>query len=136
MVSCPQRNQVFDPIRKKWVEATPEEIVRQKILNHLIGLGYPPHTIVVEKGLPEGAPRRRLDILCLESKTLRPLLLIECKSIPLQEKMLAQIAGYNSFVGAPLICLANEGEFMLQWEKDERVVEHLPTYQELVEWTT
>ena len=141
MVSSPQNKKVYDPIRKKWVIATPEELVRQKILNLLMHeLGYPPHSIAIEKKLSElphlqqeEVPVRRLDILCYETETLRPLLLIECKVVPLQEKMLAQVMGYNAFIKAPLICLANDGEFLLGWEDPKRAMSlnRLPNYKEL-----
>lgn len=141
MQSSPLSKKVYDPIRKKWFAATPEEIVRQKILALLTGeLGYPPHAIVIERelsGLPHlqesKVPHRRLDILCYELETLRPLLLIECKGVPLQEKMLTQLMGYNAFINAPLICLANDGEFLLGWEDPKKAVslDRLPSYNKL-----
>ena len=125
--------------------ATPEELVRQKILMLLTGkLGYPSHTIAIEKKLSElphlqekEVPIRRLDILCYESETLRPLLLIECKGIPLQEKMLSQVMGYNAFIKAPLICLANDKEFLLGWEdpKQAMSLDQLPSYKKLCDET-
>lgn len=146
MASSPQNKKVYDPIRKKWVIATPEELVRQKILNLLTSeLGYPSHAIVVEKKLSElphlqeeEVPVRRLDILCYETRAFRPLLLIECKGIPLQEKMLAQVMGYNAFIKAPLICLANDGEFLLGWEDPKRVMtlDRLPSYRKLCNETS
>lgn len=141
MVSSPQRKQIYDPIRKKWVDALPEEMVRQKILGHLVNqLGYPPHAVVIEKKLSElpqvleeKVPNRRIDILCLESETLRPLLLIECKAMPLQKKMFAQALGYNAYIKAPLICLANDEGFLLRWESDSSIKERnqLPSYESL-----
>lgn len=139
MASFPQNRQIYDPIRKKWVDALPEEIVRQKLLSHLVeNLGYPPHSIVIEKKLSElphlerkAVPCRRVDILCLESETFRPLLLVECKAVPLQEKMFAQALGYNAFIGAPLICLANQEGFLLRWESDFAISNQLPTYEQL-----
>lgn len=134
----PLSRKIYDPIRKKWVEALPEEIVRQKILSHLVNdLGYPPQSIAIEKSLlellhtsNEAVPNRRIDILCFETKTLQPLLLIECKAVRLEEKMLSQIMGYNAHIGAPLICLANEGEFLLRWKGEPlfEIENHLPSY--------
>jgi hypothetical protein len=145
MGSSPPNKRVFDRVRKKWLIATPEERVRQKILLHLTEeLGYPSHAIVIEKKLSElphlygqKVPDRRLDILCFESVELRPLLLIECKSVSLQEKMLSQVMGYNAFIGAPLICLANEREFLLGWGCETRPLpfKGLPTYQTLCDET-
>jgi len=139
-LSVPNKK-VYDPIRKKWMIASPEEKVRQKILDLLINqLGYPSHGIAIEKNLSElphlqekKVPIRRLDILCYEGKTFAPLLLIECKAIPLQEKMLTQIMGYNAFIKAPLICLANEQTFLLGWEnpKARMTFDRLPPYKKL-----
>ncbi|MEM8727345.1 MAG: type I restriction enzyme HsdR N-terminal domain-containing protein [Chlamydiota bacterium] len=136
-----RNKEVYDPIRKKWVIATPEELVRQKILQLLTReLGYPPHAIAIEKKLSRlprlrqaTVPPRRLDVVCYETDTFRPLLLIECKGVPLREKMLAQVMGYNAFIKAPLICLANEGEFLLGWENPKRAMtlDRLPSYGEL-----
>lgn len=145
MGSSLQNKKVYDSVRKKWLIATPEELVRQKILLYLIEeLGYPAHAIAIEKKLSElphlqdqKVPDRRLDILCYESGSYRPLLLIECKGVSLQEKMLSQVMGYNAFIGAPLICLANEGEFLLGWVDETRPLpfERLPTYQTLCDET-
>ncbi|MGE0198236.1 MAG: type I restriction enzyme HsdR N-terminal domain-containing protein [Simkaniaceae bacterium] len=138
MALSPPSKQVYDRIRKKWVEATPEELVRQKLLTFMIEkLGYPKHSLSVEKKLSEVAdgyrlPNRRLDILCFETQTLRPLLLIECKAVPIHKKMLAQVMGYNAYIGAPFICLANQDSIFLGWRDQDRIQEGLPTYSELV----
>lgn len=141
MESSLPSKKVYDSVRKKWLVATPEELVRQKLLYHLVEeLGYPSHAIIIEKKLSElphlnqqKVPDRRLDILCYESGSCRPLLLIECKGVPLQKKMFSQVMGYNAFIGAPLICLANEGEFLLGWNDETKPLpfERLPTYQAL-----
>jgi hypothetical protein len=112
--------QIYDPIRKKWVASYPEEMVRQHLILHMIDrLHYPPHLIAVEKELAGLAPhlktqkrirfpKRRIDIIVFSSQKLHPLLLIECKAAPLTEEFATQVIGYNAFVGAPFIALANE----------------------------
>lgn len=138
MASSSQNRQVYDVIRNKWVDATPEEIVRQKLLCLMVEkLGYPKHALAVEKQLSEVAvstpvPNRRLDILCFDSKSLKPLLLIECKAVPIQKKMLSQVMGYNFYIGAPLICLANQDSIFLGWKDQEMTQEGLPSYSELI----
>lgn len=139
MVLSPRSRQVYDPIRRKWVDATPEEEVRQRLLLLLVEhLGYPKHCIAVEKNISEvvvdtPVPNRRLDILCFESQTLKPLLLIECKAVPIHRKMLSQVMGYNAYIGAPVICLANQETIILGWENQELEKEALPKYSELVD---
>ncbi|MCB1084841.1 MAG: type I restriction enzyme HsdR N-terminal domain-containing protein [Chlamydiia bacterium] len=137
MGSSPQSSELFDPIRQKWVEALPEERVRQALLTRLIqDLGYPMETLMVEKEMREvphiqgkDLPSRRLDILCLASQSLPSLLLIECKAIPLKEAMLAQVRGYNAFIGAPVICLANQTTCILEGASGNA----LPSYQQLMQ---
>ncbi|NGX51615.1 MAG: hypothetical protein K1060chlam2_01488 [Chlamydiae bacterium] len=130
--------QLYDSIRKKWIEATPEEIVRQRLLTFMVKeLGYPKHSLAIEKSLSElvqdlPVPNRRLDILCFETESLKPLLLIECKAVPIHEKMFAQVMGYNAYIDAPLICLANQESIYLGWKGREMSQEGLPTYLELV----
>lgn len=132
---------VYDSFRKKWIEAFPEEIVRQKLLHYLVEeLGYSAPSIIIEKELSEipfacgtRVPERRIDVLCLEKGGGAPLLLIECKAVRLQEKMVAQVEGYNAFIRAPLICLASERELLLRWREDLPFskLEKIPTYEQL-----
>lgn len=136
--------QIYDPIRKVWVEATPEEKVRQKLLYHLKELRFPQHLIAVEKeliGLPARAegkgffPKRRLDILCYTfiKGEIQPLLLIECKATPLSERALWQVIGYNTFVKAPFIAIVNEKKILFSSvHLREEIYPFIPTYQEIL----
>lgn len=103
-------------IRQQLVAATPEEQVRQQLLRWMIEkAGYPANQLIVEISLkrlfPHGMrlPRRRPDILCVTTRegALQPLLLIECKSVPLTAPMERQLIGYNRFVKASFVTLAN-----------------------------
>ena len=136
---------LYDPFRNIYVESNPEEVIRQKILHHLISnLHYPKEMMVIEKQLSElphiqqqvgQAPKRRLDILCytLLFEKLVPLLLLECKATPLHKKMLSQVMGYNSYIQAPFFALVNGEEIMLGWkEKEEyRYIDYIPSYEKL-----
>ena len=45
---------IYDEIRRAWVKATPEELVRQQWIHRMIhDLGYPKEWIVVEKAIGE-----------------------------------------------------------------------------------
>lgn len=98
------------------MKATPEECVRQHVLNHLIDdLHYPPSLISVEKELKFfylGAPRRRLDILVFTPADggFKPFLLVECKSVPLTKRVENQVFSYNTFVKAPFVAIVNQNE--------------------------
>lgn len=139
-------------VRKDLVAAHPEELVRQELLCRMTGqLGYPSNLLVVEKELsllPHLAlksgkvPDRRADIVCFgkgihPDYDLYPLLLIECKAVALNSKVLNQVAGYNQFVKSYFISVANQGEIQTGWynqpEKKYQFVPFLPTYQELIE---
>jgi len=122
--------------RKTWVAATPEELVRQTWLAHLQERGFPLSLISVEKELGAvSAPLRRTDILCYGkgNEGLYPLLLIECKAVRLTKKAQNQAIGYNHFIKAPFLAVANAQEIQLGWRGAEgyQFVNHLPSYEEL-----
>lgn len=133
-------------IRKEKVAATPEEIVRQRILTAMVqSLGYPASCISVEKSLhqlpilnKESVPLRRADILCYASdnNSLYPLLLMECKAVKLNDKMRAQVCGYNAYVKACFVAIANAEEVQVGW-MDSKTLEYrftsgMPRYEELI----
>lgn len=112
---------IFDPLRKKTLHVTPEERVRQALLQGLVAdYGFPQELIAIEKDirtLPgvRGAPNRRIDLLCYGNWAgeLQPLLLIECKAVPLSQEVVEQVIGYNVHVSAPFVALVNGDEALL-----------------------
>lgn len=82
-------NKIFSPIRNKWLSETPEEIIRQGYVCHLINdLGYTLEQLAEEvplfKGL-RGNAQARADIVVYKSATDKlnsknPIIVIECKS--------------------------------------------------------
>lgn len=136
-------------IRKTWVAATPEEYVRQKTLEHLVQhLGFPSSYIAVEKELKSmmnlssittPLPDRRIDIICYAKEPqgeLRPLIIIECKAVPISSKDLRQVIGYNHLLKASFIALINQTEQKLGWFDTQiagyKFVNYFPTYSELI----
>jgi len=139
MALSKQRDSLFDPYRKMWVAATPEEIVRQTLLHNMTRhLGYPKHLMAIEKQLSEissldgNVPNRRADILCFRKVRgeLKPLLLIECKEMRPTQEAKRQVLGYNHFVGAPFVAIAGP-EYVALIHPQE--VPFLPTYHQLQE---
>ncbi|QLH36548.1 MAG: type I restriction enzyme HsdR N-terminal domain-containing protein [Parachlamydiaceae bacterium] len=133
--------------RKIWVAATPEEYVRQEILQLMLQLGYPSSYIAVEKDLAAlsyapktlSFPDRRADIVCYTkqpSKGLRPLLIVECKAIPLTQKEISQVIGYNYLIKAAFIALVNQKERRLGWYdpslSDYKFIDYIPSYTQLI----
>lgn len=144
-------DQLFCYIRKRWITATPEEKIRQFLIQQMTeNLGYPKNLIILEKNLNQlphldqsilsSLPTRRIDLLVL-AKNLHPnypfypLLLIECKAIPLNQKAMRQVIGYNHFLRACFVALANQEEVQLGWidpkEGKLRVVKGLPPFETL-----
>ena len=153
MASSKLNNPLFDPIRKKWVETTPEESIRQALLLKMIGeLGFPSAFLAVERELAllpslqltekDHIPKRRADIIAFAKNihpdhALFPLLMVECKSVALTPKFAQQVVGYNSVVKAPFLALAN-GDEILTGHFDEKQGHYhfeagLPSYERLLE---
>lgn len=120
-------------IRKRWVAITPEEEVRQSLIQKMVSeLGYPKGLISVEKKIGD----RRFDLVCY-SKSAQPLLLVECKAGELNEAAENQAIGYNATVKAPFICLACPTAIKTFWQEQGRIasIPFLPTYAELYEFS-
>ena len=122
-------------IRKKWLVLTPEEKVRQFILNRLINeQGYPQKYISVEKTLKVNELSKRYDIVVFNQQ-LQPKILIECKAeyIELKEKTLQQIATYNLKLQVPFLLVTN-GNSNFYFEIKDGVsvqINKLPAFEDL-----
>lgn len=145
-------NHLFCPIRRCWVASLPEEMVRQYWLHKMISeLHYPLSGFAVEKELrlmphlassPQKLPSRRADIIFFSkgihpNYPLYPLLLIECKSVPLTPKVIRQIIGYNIYIQAPFVALVNQYEVrMNNFRTTPNTFQNqsfIPSYQELLQ---
>jgi hypothetical protein len=146
---------LYCKVRKEWVAALPEEIIRQRILNYMISqLECPAALVSVECALrsfphlnaAERAvvPNRRADIVCFAkdtvSKQLYPLLVVECKAIKLTSRVINQVLGYNHFMRARFIAIANHTEFRLGWfdvQQDKYAfIDFLPAYHALISFSS
>ena len=131
--------QVYDTIRRQWVAATPEELVRQSWLEKMVQeLGFPKQLLAVEKELktlphlqhyPHPLPSRRIDILSFVNE-MSPLLLIECKDEPLSQDAMDQALAYNTFVKATYVAIVNQTHIHLKGPYGE--LDRLPSFSELV----
>lgn len=144
-------SQIYCAIRKSWVTALPEEEIRQRLLMHMTdSLGYSAAHIAVEKELRQlphlrqesNLPLRRADILVFSDKirkegSLWPLLLIECKAVKLTPSVLRQVIGYNYYLKAPYIAVANAEMIQTGWldpkTQKYQFINHLPSLQALLE---
>ena len=103
------RNKVFDPVRKKWIGITPEELVRQHFIQYLLlEKKYPVSLMKMEQGIVYNKLNKRGDIV-IYSHTGMPMILIECKAptILLDEDILMQALRYNIKLKAPYLVLSN-----------------------------
>lgn len=119
------RQEIFCIIRKKWFVFTPEEWVRQNILEYLVRtMHYPASLIAVEKQLVLGELKKRFDIV-VYSNAIDPFMIIECKEmeVPLSEKTLMQVLRYNMPMQAPVIVLTNGAHCVAYKIKDGQVTE-------------
>ena len=102
------KDQIFDPCRKKWVLLTPEEWVRQNMLQYLIQIcKYPVELIEIEKKIQLGTLTKRFDILVYRGIT--PWMIIECKeaNTPLNEKTILQLLQYQQVLDATYLIASN-----------------------------
>ena len=139
--------QVYDSIRRQWVAATPEEIVRQRWIQKMVQeLGFPKELLAIEKELkmlphlqqhPHPLPTRRVDLLSFGKRASEvfPLLLIECKVEALSQQALDQAVAYNTFVQAFYVAIVNQDQIRLRYNLacSKCEINTLPLFKELVE---
>lgn len=124
---------VFDPVRKKWLVLTPEEHVRQYLLQYFIHkINYPASLIAVEKQIMSGSVVKRFDIV-VYNRTHQPWLLVECKApeVSITQATLHQLLNYQRALqcrywvvsnGHSLYCADAADINNIKWSED------LPTY--------
>ena len=97
---------IFCNIRKKFIFLTPEEWVRQHILDYLIKeKKY--YALSIEKMIVRQPVKRRADII-VYSKS-KPWILVECKApkVSLTKKILDKVIFYNLHLNCRYIMLSN-----------------------------
>lgn len=120
---------IFDFIRKKWLVLTPEEWVRQHLLNYLvIEKKIPVSIISIEKELILNDLKKRYDVVVFD-RQLKPYLIVECKApyIELNNQVTSQALHYNLTLKAKLLMITN-GVSDLVFDADNRITE-LPNYE-------
>ncbi len=126
---------IFDIIRKKFVVLTPEEWVRQHVLQFLISeKNYPISHINVEKQLQLHKTIKRYDIVVYNSNGSIKII-VECKApkIKINQQTFDQIARYNFVLDAEYLMVSNglEHYFCLMDFKNEKYIflKDIPSYQ-------
>ena len=101
--------ELFDPVRGKYVISTPEEKVRQQLIQYLHHqLGWPISLMRSEHGIKLNGLSKRVD-LSLHDTAGDPLLLVECKapSVKIDQRTFEQAARYNIVMRVPFLLLTN-----------------------------
>ena len=127
-----EKDQLFDPIRKKWIVITPEEWVRQNFIQFLVkNMLYPAACFAVEKSLKVGELQCRTDIVVFKNQ--HPWMLIECKEpgITLSETTLQQLLGYKSVIPCSYLVATNGNQtlgFKIEPSGSTIPIDILPSY--------
>jgi hypothetical protein len=127
------RDTIFDPLRKRWLVLTPEEWVRQNIVQYLVRvMHYPSTLIAMEKVIKLGELKKRFDILVYDTQH-RPWMMIECKEpgVRLDEQVLHQVLRYHISVAAGYLIITN-GTNTFGWEKrgnDLHLIQAFPEWK-------
>ncbi len=137
---------VFDPSRKKFVSLTPEEAVRQRVVQWLIEtLSVPLHLVETEFALKNVEPRNsdRVDVLVHDfregNSVKKPWLLVECKrpGVDSPAALQAQVNKYLKVISPKFIMLSlGRSSIFLALDiksNSYRQVRTLPEYPPLTE---
>jgi type I site-specific restriction endonuclease len=126
---------IFDEIRKKYIILTPEEWVRQHVVQFLITeKKYPKSLINVEKVLTVNGLRKRYDIVVFNPDG-SIVVLVECKApeIKTSQATFDQIARYNMTLKAKHLMVTNgHNHYFCQMDYENEKYEflkELPNYQ-------
>ena len=126
---------IFDAIRKKFIILTPEEWVRQHVVQFLMTeKNYPQSLLNVEKVLQVNGLRKRYDIVVYNSDgTIH--ILIECKApeVTISQNTFDQIALYNMTLQSNYLMVTNGlNHYFCQMDFENekyQFLTELPNYQ-------
>jgi len=95
-------------IRKKKLVLTPEEWVRQHVINFLLLQGIPKGLIGSEVSLKYNERKKRADLVIF-SRDQKPAWIVECKApdVELSEAVFRQIASYNYTLQVEYLMMTN-----------------------------
>mgnify|MGYP001198083385 FL=1 len=125
---------VYDIIRMRFVKCTPEEYVRQALINYLVNdLHYPKELMSIENEIIINKQSRRFDLVIF-SRNISPLLLVEVKApnVTINENVLYQLAQYNYSVKSQYWLLTNG--LALYFMKYDNQINKIIIKNELPKW--
>ncbi|MFL2639302.1 MAG: type I restriction enzyme HsdR N-terminal domain-containing protein [Flavobacteriaceae bacterium] len=116
------KSHIFDVLRKKFVVLTPEEWVRQHVVNFLIKKNISKNHIAIEKRILINNLTKRFDVLVYD-RNGEVLLLIECKApkVNLNQKVFDQVSIYNQHLNSKFLMITNGlSHFYLKVDKKNK----------------
>ena len=127
----------WDPLRRKEVPATPEELVRQSFIEYLNKeLGYTLSLMASEYSTTYNGRTYRADIV-LFNRSLKPVMIVECKapSVKIDSNVVSQVLRYNLSFGGEgvetLVVTNGKTTCAMVYNREEkcyRFVEQIPEY--------
>jgi hypothetical protein len=114
---------VWDVVRKKNIILTPEELVRQLMVQWLHEEQKIPYSnMALERRLKIGTHFRRFDLLCYD-KDANPYIMVECKAfeIKIDDRTALQASQYNQILLCPYLILSNGNETYIYKVKDSEI---------------
>lgn len=115
--------QVWDPVRRRYVAWTPEEMVRQLLIQYLTGSGKTGlNRLSVEREFLVAGRRRRYDLVIHDGNG-HPVALAECKrpGVRIDQATLDQAGRYNLSMQVPCLILSNgPTTWCLVWDAASR----------------
>lgn len=124
-----QREEVFDPVRRRHVALTPEEGVRQGVIRLLHEhYGYPLELMQIEGSISVGGLNRRCDIVVYTPQG-SPHIIVECKrpDVAITQQVCDQACRYNTVLHVPFLMLTNgTQQVILEVDFDRRRLRQLP----------
>lgn len=123
------QTKVFDPVRKAWFVLSPEEFVRQHVINYLcVHKAVPSGMISVEKQVELNGQLKRYDLVIYKNSL--PCLVVECKApyIALSPEVAEQALRYNLILKAPYLMISNGLQDLIY--KEGSLIKELTVYSE------
>ena len=100
---------LFDPIRKTYLVLTPEEMVRQLLIQYLLAeRNISKNRLALERALKVNTMTRRWDLMVYR-QDMTPWLLVECKApeVKITQSVFEQISAYNLTLRVPYLLVTN-----------------------------
>ena len=131
----PEKEKYYDPLRRKWVAATPEERVRQWFIGQLSDKALIPAWLMMsEVPMKYGQKSWRADIV-VYSGDGTPLAIVECKrpDVAIDGAVAEQALRYSAVQNVKYIFLTNGKETYVYKRKDAgfEPMKHFPKYLEM-----